>query len=151
MAATAYPWPARAVVSELARLDTWVKKELAAVAKAQRVLVTAHDAFGYFGRRYGMEVVALQGISTASQAGLKDVERVVKVIVSRRIKAIFVEASVPRRTVEAVQQACRRRGHPVAIGGQLFSDSMGAPGTVEGTYVGMVRHNVRTMVGALSK
>jgi len=111
--------------------------------------VTAHDAFGYFGQRYGMEVVGLQGISTLAEAGLKDVERVVDVVVDRGIKAIFIESSVPRRAIEAVQQAVAARGHTVRIGGQLFSDAMGAPGTPEGTYPGMVRHNVNTIVEAL--
>lgn len=134
---------------ELTELEAWVKSEIAKVPESQRVLVTAHDAFGYFGAKYGFEVVGIQGISTVSEAGLKDVERVVNLIVSRKIKAIFVESSVPRRAIEAVQEACRAKGHEVAIGGELFSDAMGAPGTEEGTYVGMVRHNVTTIVNAL--
>jgi manganese/zinc/iron transport system substrate-binding protein len=113
------------------------------------VLVTAHDAFNYFGRAYGFEVRGLQGISTVSEAGTGDVQRLAELIVSRRIPAIFVETSISRRTVEAVQAAVRARGVEVAIGGSLFSDAMGDPGTPEGSYVGMVRHNVNTIVDAL--
>lgn len=135
--------------SELLALDAWVASRVAEVPEARRVLVTAHDAFGYFGRRYSIRVVGLQGISTLAEAGLQDVERVVDLVVRNRIKAIFVESSVPRRSIEAVQVACRERGHEVAIGGQLFSDAMGPAGTPEGTYPGMVRHNVDTIVDAL--
>lgn len=139
----------QALRAELRDLDAWVAERVAEVPPERRVLITAHDAFGYFGRRYGVEVVGLQGISTATEAGLDDVERLVDRIVDERIPAMFVETSVPRRSIEAVREACRARGHDVAIGGQLFSDSMGPPGTVEGTYVGMVRHNVETIVEAL--
>jgi manganese/zinc/iron transport system substrate-binding protein len=132
-------------------LDNWVSKQMASIPPAQRVLVTAHDAFGYFGRRYKIEVVGLQGISTASKAGIKDVKRVVDVIVKRKIPAIFVESSVPPRTIEAVRQACQARGHDVALGGELFSDSMGASGSPAGSYEGMVRHNVTTLTTALGK
>ncbi|MEK8023701.1 MAG: zinc ABC transporter substrate-binding protein [Candidatus Hydrogenedentota bacterium] len=135
--------------AELIALDSWVLEQIATIPPEQRVLITAHDAFGYFGRRYGMEVLGLQGISTVSEAGLKDVERVVDTIVSRKIKAIFVESSVPRKSIEAVQAACRAKGHEVAIGGQLYSDAMGEAGTAEGTYIGMVRANVNTIVNAL--
>ena len=140
---------AKAFGEELDALDVWVKAQIETVPPAQRVLVTAHDAFGYFGRRYGMEVVGLQGISTLSEAGLHDVDRVVDLVVSKQIKAIFVESSVPRRSIEAVQAAVRERRHEVAIGGQLFSDSLGAAGSPAGTYIGMVRANVQTIVDAL--
>ena len=138
-----------ALRAELLELDAWVKKEIASIPAERRVLVTAHDAFGYFGRRYGIEVTGLQGISTVSEAGLGDVERVVDTIVARKIPAIFVESSVPRRAIEAVQKACESKGWSVKIGGELFSDAMGPAGTPEGTYVGMVRHNVKTIVEAL--
>ena len=134
---------------ELGQLDTSVEQRILEIPESQRILVTAHDAFGYFGRRYGMRVMGLQGISTLSEAGLKDVERVVDEVVANKIKAVFIESSVPRRSIEAVQAACRSRGHEVAIGGQLYSDAMGAPGTEEGTYPGMVRANVNTIVEAL--
>ena len=140
---------AEALRGELDALDGWVVEQLAQIPEEQRVMVTAHDAFGYFGARYGIEVVGIQGISTLSEAGLQDVDRVVDLVVERRIKALFVESSVPRRSIEAVQAACAERGHPVAIGGELFSDAMGPAGTPEGTYPGMVRHNVTTLVEAL--
>jgi manganese/zinc/iron transport system substrate-binding protein len=111
--------------------------------------VTAHDAFGYFGNQYDVEFVGLQGISTETEAGVADVQALVELIASRKIKAIFVESSVPRRNLEAVQAAVRARGHEVTIGGELFSDAMGEPGTPEGTYVGMIRHNVQTIASAL--
>ena len=113
------------------------------------MIVTAHDAFGYFGRAYGYEVIGLQGISTASEAGAKDVQRLADLIATRRIPAIFVESSVSPRTIEAVQEAVRSRGFEVAIGGSLFADAMGSAGTPEGTYVGMVRANVDTITSAL--
>jgi manganese/zinc/iron transport system substrate-binding protein len=140
---------AAAYKRELEALDAWVKQRIAALPERQRVLVTAHDAFGYFGRRYGVEVVGLQGISTLAEAGTNDVDRVVGIVVDRGVKAIFVEASVPRRSIEAVQAAVRSRGGQVEIGGQLYSDSLGAAGSPAGTYAGMVRANVDTLVNAL--
>ncbi|HKV06534.1 MAG TPA: zinc ABC transporter substrate-binding protein, partial [Thermoanaerobaculia bacterium] len=129
--------------------DAWVKQQIATLPPNQKTLVTAHDAFGYFGRRYGLDVVGIQGISTLSEAGLNDMDRVVQIIVDRKVKAIFVESSVPRRSIEAVQAGVEARGHEVAIGGQLYSDSLGAAGAPEGTYVGMVRANTNTIVHAL--
>jgi manganese/zinc/iron transport system substrate-binding protein len=136
--------------AELRALDAWVRRRAAEVPPGLRVLVTAHDAFNYFGRAYGFEVMGLQGISTAAEAGTADVQRLADVIARRRIPAIFVESSIPRRTVEALQAAVRSRGFRVRIGGSLFSDALGDAGTPEGTYVGMVRHNVNTIVGALA-
>ncbi|HWG84241.1 MAG TPA: zinc ABC transporter substrate-binding protein [Deinococcales bacterium] len=133
----------------LATLDAFVKRELARIPRPQRVLVTAHDAFAYFGRRYGVEVRGLQGLSTSAEAGTRDVRALVDFVVERRIRAIFVESSVPRRTLEAVAAAARSRGHALVIGGELFSDAAGEPGTVEGTYVGMIEHNVKTIVAGL--
>ena len=144
-----YRASAEAHRQELSELDAWVERRIAEIPPGQRILVTAHDAFGYFGRRYDMRVAGLQGISTLAEAGLADVERVVDAVVDNRVKAIFVESSVPRRSIEAVQGACRARGWEVSIGGQLFSDAMGPPGTPEGSYPGMVRHNVNTIVDAL--
>jgi len=140
---------AAAYRKELEELDAWVKQRVATLPARQRVLVTAHDAFGYFGRRYGVEVVGLQGISTLAEAGTRDVDRVVGIVVDRGVKAIFVESSVPRRSIEAVQAAVRSRGRQVEIGGQLYSDSLGAAGSPAGTYAGMVRANVDTFVNAL--
>lgn len=136
--------------AELLELDAWVEGRIQEIPAQYRVMVTAHDAFGYFGQRYGIEVLGIQGISTLTEAGLQDVQRVVDLVVERRIPALFVESSVPRRSVEAVQAACAEKGHTVGIGGELFSDAMGAAGTPEGTYVGMVRHNVDTLVAALA-
>lgn len=135
--------------AKLDELHEYTRTEVAKIPESQRVLVTAHDAFGYFGRQYGVEVRGLQGTSTTTEAGAKDVQDLAQMIAERRIKAIFVESSVPKNTIEAVQKAVRARGWEAAIGGQLFSDAMGAEGTPEGTYEGMVRHNVDTIVGAL--
>jgi manganese/zinc/iron transport system substrate-binding protein len=136
-------------LAELNQLHGYVEAEAERVPGEQRVLITAHDAFNYFGRAYGFEVRGLQGISTASEAGTADVQGLADFIVERRIPAIFVESSVPPRTIEAVQAAVRSKGFEVEIGGELFSDAMGDPGTSEGTYVGMVRHNVDTIVSSL--
>lgn len=135
----------------LAALDAGVRDVVSGLAPDRRVLVTAHDAFGYFGRAYGFDVVGLQGISTASEASTADVKRLTDLIVERRLPAMFVETSVSPRTIEAVRAAVRDRGFEVAIGGSLYSDAMGDPGTPEGRYPGMVRRNVRTIVEALSR
>lgn len=134
---------------KLDSLDSWVRQELAQIPAQQRVLITAHDAFGYFGRAYDVEVVGLQGISTVSEFGVQDVIRLTDMIAQRNIKAIFVESSVPKRSVEAVVAGVRQRGGNVNIGGELYSDAMGARDTPEGTYIGMVSANVRTIVNAL--
>jgi manganese/zinc/iron transport system substrate-binding protein len=136
-------------LAELAGLDAWVRRRTATVPPERRVLITAHDAFGYFGRAYGFEVLGLQGISTTSEAGTSDVQRLASLIVARRIPAVFVETSIPRRTIEAVQAAVAARGFRVEIGGELYSDAMGDAGTPEGNYIGMVRHNVETIVTGL--
>jgi len=135
--------------AQLADLDRYVREQAARVPAERRVLITAHDAFNYFGRAYGFQVRGLQGISTASEAGTADVQALARFIATRRIPAIFVESSIPRRTIEAVQEAVAAQGYDVRIGGSLFSDAMGNPGTDEGTYMGMVRHNIDTIVGAL--
>jgi manganese/zinc/iron transport system substrate-binding protein len=137
-------------VQELQALDEWVREEVEALAPEQRVLVTAHDAFGYFGRAYGFEVYGLLGVSTASEAGTADVQELAEFIAERQIPAIFVETSVPPRYVQALQEAVRARGFAVEIGGSLYSDSLGSPGTPEETYDGTVRANVETIVTALT-
>ena len=134
---------------ELAELDEHCRRELATIPAERRVLVTAHDAFHYFGRAYDLEVKAIQGVSTQSEAGLKEINDLVSFIARRGIKAVFVESSVSERNVLALVEGCRARGHQVAVGGELFSDAMGKPGTPEGTYLGMVRHNVSLIVKAL--
>ena len=135
--------------SQLQELDAYVRAQAALVPRERRVLITAHDAFNYFGRAYGFQVRGLQGISTASEAGTADVQALAEFIATRRIPAVFVESSIPRRTIEAVQEAVRARGFEVQIGGSLYSDAMGNPGTPAGTYQGMVRHNIDTIVRAL--
>lgn len=147
--ASVYAANAEAYLAELAALDAYVKEQAATVPAEQRVLVTAHDAFHYFGRAYGFEVRGLQGISTASEASTADVRGLADFIAERKIPAIFVETSVPVRNVEALQAAVRDRGGDVRIGGQLYSDALGSPDSGAGTYVGMVRHNIDTIVAAL--
>ncbi|USG68449.1 zinc ABC transporter substrate-binding protein [Brevibacillus ruminantium] len=144
-----YQANAEKYLGELKKLDDYAKEQLSSIPKEQRVLVTAHDAFQYFGRGYDVEVLGLQGISTASEYGLKDVQNLVDTLVERKIKAVFVESSVPARSIEAVVQGAAAKNHTVSIGGELFSDAMGEPGTPEGNYIGMVRHNVDTIVNAL--
>jgi manganese/zinc/iron transport system substrate-binding protein len=139
-----------AYVADLAALDAWVRQRIDELPRERRVLITAHDAFNYFGRAYGFEVMGLQGISTATEAGTADVQRLAGQIATRRIPAVFVETSIPRRTIEAVQAAVAARGFRVEIGPALFSDALGDGGTPEGTYIGMVRHNVDAIVSALS-
>lgn len=138
-----------ALKAQYAELDAWVEARIAELPQEQRVLVTAHDAFGYYGQRYGLEVSGIQGLSTAAEAGLADVDRIVDLVSERKLRAIFVESSVPQRTIDAVRAGCEARGHIVDLGGELFSDAMGTPGTPEGTYDGMVRHNTNTIVEAL--
>ncbi|MBX3376929.1 MAG: zinc ABC transporter substrate-binding protein [Phycisphaeraceae bacterium] len=145
----AYRANAAAYLKELDGLHAYAERVLGSVPEGRRVLVTAHDAFGYFGRRYGYEVVGIQGISTESEAGLKDVERIVKLLVDRKIGAVFVESTVSDRNIRALLAGAKARGHEVKIGGELFSDAMGAPGTYEGTYIGMIDHNVTTIARAL--
>jgi manganese/zinc/iron transport system substrate-binding protein len=147
--AAAYRANARRYRARLADVDAEVRRLVATVPESRRVLVTAHDAFGYFGAAYGFQVRGLQGISTAAEAGAADVQALADFVVERRTPAIFVESSVPRQTVRAVQEAVRSRGFEVEIGAELFSDAMGDPGTPEGTYPGMVLHNVRVIVDAL--
>ena len=112
-------------------------------------MVTAHDAFAYFGRRYDLEVLGIQGISTESEAGLHRVEQLVDVLVEKRLPAVFVETSVSDRNLRALMEGAAARGHTVSIGGQLFSDAIGAPGTYEGTYLGMLDHNATAIARAL--
>jgi manganese/zinc/iron transport system substrate-binding protein len=135
--------------SRLAELHQWVKEELATVPTDKRVIVTAHDAFRYFGKAYNVEVRGIQGISTDSEAGIREVTQLVDFLVERKIKAVFVETSLADQNVKSLLEGCAARGHTVTIGGTLFSDAMGGDGTPEGTYVGMVEHNVKTIVGAL--
>ena len=147
--AQTYQHNADVYLAELESLHREVGEACASVPEGKRVLITAHDAFHYFGKAYGFEVRGLQGISTATEAGTGDVQELAAFIYERKIPAIFVESSVPTRYIEALQAAVQSRGFDVKIGGSLFSDAMGAPGTPEGSYPGMVRHNVKTIVNAL--
>jgi manganese/zinc/iron transport system substrate-binding protein len=140
---------AAAYLKQLDELDSYATRVLGTIPDKQRVLVTAHDAFNYFGRRFGFEVVGIQGISTESEAGLKDIERIVTLLVDRKVGAVFVESTVSDRNIKALLAGAKAKGHDVNIGGQLFSDAMGAPGTYEGTYIGMIDHNITVIARAL--
>jgi len=134
---------------QLRQLDDYARRAIASIPDRQRVLVTAHDAFNYMRRAYGIEVLGIQGISTESEAGIKDINRIVDVLVKRQIPAVFVESSVSDKNVKALIEGAGSRGHQVRIGGELFSDAMGPPGTYEGTYIGMIDHNVTVIAAAL--
>lgn len=141
---------AAAYLEELEALDAYVREQTETVPEKARVLITAHDAFGYFGEEYGYEVYGIQGLSTASEAGAGDIQDLTDLIVEREIPAIFVESSVPPATMEAVQEAARAQDWDVTIGGSLYSDAMGDDGTPEGTYIGAFTHNIDTIVSALT-
>lgn len=136
-------------LAEVDALNAYAAARLATVPTEQRVLVTAHDAFSYFGRAFDFEVMGIQGISTESEAGLRRIEELVDALVTRGITAVFVESSVSARNVQALIEGAAARGHKVRIGGELFSDAMGSSGTYEGTYIGMIDHNVTGITRAL--
>lgn len=144
-----YAANADAYLKELSALHDYAKTAISSIPEAGRVLITAHDAFNYFGRAYGIEVMGIQGISTESSAGLEDIRRMVELIVERDIKAVFVESSVPDKNVRALIEGARAKGKDVIIGGELFSDAMGSPGSYEGTYIGMLDHNATLIARAL--
>ena len=135
--------------AQLKQLDAYAKSAITSIPRQQRVLVTAHDAFRYMSRAYGIEVVGIQGISTESEAGIKDINHIVDLLVKQKIPAVFVESSVSDKNVKALIEGAASRGHVVKIGGELFSDAMGPPGTYEGTYTGMIDHNVTVIAAAL--
>lgn len=136
-------------LEKLKVLKQEIEAEIATLPEDKRRLVTAHDAFNYFGKAYKFDVVGLQGLSTATEAGVQDVQKTATYIIDHKVKAVFIESSVPRRTVEALQAAVNSKNHEVVIGGTLFSDALGNPGTPEGTYIGMFKFNVHTIVNAL--
>ncbi len=138
-----------AYAKQLTALDEYARTAIESIPDTQRVLVTAHDAFNYLGRAYGLEVRGIQGLSTESEAGVKDIEALVSFLVEKAIPAVFVETSVADKNVRALVEGAQARGHELSIGGALFSDAMGPAGTYEGTYVGMIDHNVTTIVRAL--
>jgi manganese/zinc/iron transport system substrate-binding protein len=139
-----------AYLTKLNKLNTWIEEKTDMIPKEQRVLVTAHDAFNYYGLAYGFVVKGLMGISTESEAGTRDIQNLATYIVDNKIPAIFIESSISKRNIEAVQRATQSRGWDVKIGGELFSDAMGNPGTAEGTYIGMVEHNTTTILNGLA-
>lgn len=147
--AAAFAANAAAYIGDIERLDAYARAILGTVPPQRRVLVTAHDAFNYFGRAYEFEVLGIQGISTESEAGLKGIETLVGTLVERGVGAVFVESSVSDRNVRALAEGAAARGKTVDIGGTLYSDAMGEPGTYEGTYLGMIDHNVTTIARAL--
>ena len=138
-----------AYMTELAKLEATVTFTISTLPEEKRILVTAHDAFNYFGKAYGFEVIGLQGLSTATEAGVQDVQRLADFIIDKQVKAIFVESSVPKRTIEALQEAVRAKDFEVTIGGTLYSDALGSAGTPEAEYIGMFTSNVNTIVNAL--
>jgi manganese/zinc/iron transport system substrate-binding protein len=139
-----------AYLAELSALDTEIAQRLAPIPPERRVLVTSHDAFAYFGRRYGLDVAGIQGISTAAEATTSDVERVAQLVAERGVPAVFVESSVPRQTIDALLAAAAQRGARVHVGGELYTDAAGEPGTPEGTYVGMLRANADRIADGLT-
>ncbi|PSL18507.1 metal ABC transporter solute-binding protein, Zn/Mn family [Shimia abyssi] len=139
----------KTLITELEALAVYGARAMATVPQEARVLVTAHDAFGYFGRAYGFEVMGIQGISTESEAGLNRIGELVDLLVERKIGAVFVESSVSDRSIRALSEGAAAKGHEVIIGGELFSDAMGQEGTYEGTYPGMIDHNFTVIAGAL--
>ena len=140
---------ASAYQATLAKLDRYGRQVMSTVPASGRVLITSHDAFHYFGRAYGLEVLGVQGLSTDSEAGLKQINSLVDTIVQRKIAAVFVESSVPKKSILAVVDGAGSRGHNVIIGGELFSDAMGPGATYEGTYVGMLDHNLTIVARSL--
>jgi len=136
-------------LKQLNELQNKLETTINSLPKEKRILVTAHDAFNYFGKSFEFEVVGLQGLSTATEAGVQDVQKLAAFIIEKNVKAIFVESSVPKRTIEALQAAVKSKNHEVIIGGTLYSDALGNAGTIEGTYIGMFEYNVNTIVNAL--
>lgn len=137
------------LTSELLALDGWIREAVSTIPADQRIMVTAHDAFAYFGRAYGIDVVGIQGVSTESEAGIADIRAVVDLVIARNVPAIFVESTINPRTVEAVIEAATARDHELTLGDELFSDAMGEAGTPEGTYLGMLHANTISVVTAL--
>jgi manganese/zinc/iron transport system substrate-binding protein len=147
--AALYAGNAAAAIADASELMQYSRDVLATVPTEARILVTAHDAFNYFGRAFGWDVEGLQGISTQSEAGVQRVQSLVDMIVGRRIGAVFVESSVSDRAVRALIEGAAAQGHTLTIGGELYSDAMGPDGTYEGTWAGMIDHNVTTIARAL--
>jgi manganese/zinc/iron transport system substrate-binding protein len=135
--------------AKLAELDVEAKKAIARIPESKRVLVTAHDAFGYFARAYGLEVKSIQGISTDSEGGLKEINELVRFLVERKINAVFAENIINDRNIRSLVEGCKAKDHEVKVGGELYSDALGKTGSPQGTYAGMIRHNIDVIVGSL--
>lgn len=144
-----YRQRAAAYREEIAELHQYGLDRIASIPAGRRTLITSHDAFNYFGRAYGLEVIGVQGLSTESEAGLQQINRLVDLLVERQISAVFVESSVPQKNIRSLIDGAAARGHTVGIGGELFSDAMGPSGTYEGTYIGMLDHNITRVTRAL--
>ncbi len=140
---------AAAYKNQLSALHDWIKLSIATIPAEQRILITAHDAFYYYSQAYGIEVQAIQGVSTQSEASIDDIRQTTKIVLEKKIPAIFVESSINPRTIQAVLEAVQDQGATVMIGGQLYSDAMGNDGTEDGTYIGMLYHNTQTITHAL--
>ncbi len=138
-------------LERLDSLDRYIKDEVSKIPKNKRVLITAHDAFSYFGNKYDIEIRSLQGISTLSDFGLKSVSELVNLIIERQITAVFIETSVSDRSMKAVVEGVKNKGFPVIIGGDLYSDALGEKGSTSGDYIGMFKYNVQTIVQGLTK
>ncbi|MCD7058777.1 metal ABC transporter solute-binding protein, Zn/Mn family [Pelagibacterium xiamenense] len=138
-----------AYVSQLEALDGWVEESIVSIPEEQRILVTAHDAFNYYGRAYGIEVAGIQGISTESEAGIADIREMAETVSARNVPAVFIESTINPRTIQAVIDAAAEAGHRIEIGGELYSDAMGEAGTAGGTYVGMIYENTLHITEAL--
>ncbi len=147
--ASVYETNAQGYKEQLEKLHQYGVDSIGSIPEGSRVLVTSHDAFNYLGRAYGLDVQGVQGISTESEAGLQRVSELVDMLVEKNVKAVFIESSVPRKSIDSLIEGAKAKGHDVSIGGELFSDAMGADGTYEGTYIGMLDHNITTVAKAL--
>ena len=147
--ASFYRKNAAAYLTKLEALHKKCKEQMNEIPEKSRLMITSHDAFEYFGRAYNIEVKGLQGISTVAEYGLKDITNMVNLIVEKNVKAVFVESAVSSKSLEAVIAGCKKKGHEVKIAGTLFADAMGKKGTPQGTYIGMIEHNVKTVSEAL--
>jgi len=139
----------KSYIRKLQKLDLYAKTAIASIPKEKRIMITAHDAFGYLGAAYDIEVMGIQGISTESEAGIGQIKEIVDMVISRKIPAIFVETSVGGHNINAIIEGARAQGHDLKIGGKLYSDAMGTPGSAESTYIGMMAHNIKTITTAL--
>jgi manganese/zinc/iron transport system substrate-binding protein len=148
--AASYRANATSYLAQLDELDAYIKEQAARIPAERRVIVTAHDAFGYFARAYGFEVEAVQGISTEAEASTADIQALAEIVLQRQVPAIFVESTISPRTIEAVQAAVQAGGQQVRVGGELYSDALGAADGPAGTYIGMMRTNIDTLVAALA-